>query len=170
MKKITYVDTKTEVRVDLKTGKAIESTEQRERTVKIEQEPNFIKLYLQDICKLNDIPKTGSKLLNELLKYTSYNNKILLPSAIKKEIAKKLDTTVGTLDNALSKLTKKEILRREGTGVYILNPFFFGKGKWKDIKKIRTAWEYGEEGRVLMNVEIEQNMQEELEDIVTEQN
>jgi len=166
MKNITYLDTKTEVKVDLETGKAIESTEQRERTVKVEQEPNFIKLYLQDICKLNDIPKTGSKLLNELLKYTSYDNKILLPSAIKKEIAKKLDTTVGTLDNALSKLTKKEILRREGTGVYILNPFFFGKGKWTDIKKIRAEWEYGVEGRILTNVEIEQEVGEEVKEIV----
>jgi len=166
MKNITYLDTKTEVKVDLETGKAIESTEQRERTVKVEQEPNFIRLYLQDICKLNDIPKTGSKLLNELLKYTSYDNKILLPSAIKKEIAKKLDTTVGTLDNALSKLTKKEILRREGTGVYILNPFFFRKGKWTDIKKIRAEWEYGEEGRILTNVEIEQEVEEEVKEIV----
>jgi len=166
MKNITYLDTKTEVKVDLETGKAIESTEQRERTVKVEQEPNFIKLYLQDICKLNDIPKTGSKLLNELLKYTSYDNKILLPSAIKKEIAKKLDTTVGTLDNALSKLTKKEILRREGTGVYILNPFFFGKGKWTDIKKIRAEWEYGVEGRALTNVEIEQEIGEEVKEVV----
>jgi len=166
MKNITYLETRTEAKIDLKTGETREVEQTTERTVKVEQEPSFIKLYLQDICKLNDIPKTGSKLLNELLKYTSYDNSILLPSAIKKDIAKRLNTSVGVLDNALSKLTKKGILKRKGTGVYVLNPFFFGKGKWTDIKKIRAAWEYSEEGRILTNVEIEQEIQQEVVDIV----
>ena len=166
MKNITYLDTKTEVKVDLESGKAIESTEQQERTVKVEQEPNFIKLYLQDICKLNDLPKTSSKLLNELLKYTAYDNMILIPTYVKEKLAQELNMNIGTVSNSLSKLTKKGILKREGKGAYRLNPFFFGKGKWTEIKKIRAEWEYGVEGRALTNVEIEQEIGEEVKEVV----
>lgn len=166
MKNLTYIDTKTESKIDLETGKVKEIEQTTERTVKIEQEPSFIKLYLQDICKLNDIPKTGSKLLNELLKYTAYDNMILIPTYVKEKISKDLNMNIGTVSNSLSKLTKKGILRREGKGAYRLNPFFFGKGKWSDIKKIRMEWEYGKEGRALTNVEIEQQVKKEVEEIV----
>ncbi len=161
MSKVTYQDIKTLTKVDTTTGEIKEVETTTERQVQIEREPDFIKLYIKDICKLNDIPKTPHRLLNELLKYTSYENKILLPSAIKKEIASKLNTSVQVVDNSLSKLTKKEILKRVGTGVYMLNPFFFGKGKWTDIKKVRMVWEYGEEERrVLSEVKIEEVAQD----------
>jgi hypothetical protein len=117
---------------------------------------------------LNDLPKTSSKLLNELLKYSNYENLILLPAGIKKEIAKKLDTTVATLDNALSKLTKKEVLKREGTGMYRLNPFLFGKGSWANVSEIRVNWSYGKEGRRLTNVEIRKEIETEVEEFLNE--
>jgi hypothetical protein len=165
MKNITYIDTKTETKIDLTTNKVKEVEQTTERTVKIEQEPNFIKLYLQDICKLNDIPKTGSKLLNELLKYTAYDNMILVPTYIKEKIAKDLNMNNGTVSNSLSKLTKNGILKREGKGAYRLNPYLFGKGKWSDIKKIRAEWEYSGKGRVLTNIEVEQEIENEITDI-----
>jgi len=165
MKKITYQDTRTEIKINPETGKAKEIEQTKERTVKVEQEPSFIKLYLQDICKLNDIPKTGSKLLNELLKYTAYDNMILIPTYVKEKISKDLNMNIGTVSNSLSKLTKKGILKREGKGAYRLNPYLFGKGKWTDIKKIRAEWEYSEEGRTLTNVEIEKEIHDEIEEV-----
>lgn len=166
MKSLTYSETNIEIERDLETGKATKQHERKTYKVKIEQEPDFVKLYLKDICKLNNIPKTSSKLLNVLLRYSSYENKVLLPSGIKKEIVKELETTMGTLDNALSKLVKSEIIARESKGVYKLNPYIFGRGKWQDIKKIRATWSYGEEGRALSVVEIEKEIDKDLEGVV----
>jgi hypothetical protein len=163
----TNIETHNEIIVDSE-GNVKEITQREVSSKKIPAEPNFIKLYLQDICKLNDLPKTSSKLLNELLKYSNYENLILLPAGIKKEIAKKLDTTVATLDNALSKLTKKEVLKREGTGMYRLNPFLFGKGSWANVSEIRVNWSYGKEGRRLTNVEIRKEIETEVEEFLNE--
>ena len=167
MTKIMYEDTRIENKVNHETGEITETIVKKDRTVKIEKEPDYIKLYLQDICKLNDLPKTSSKLLKKLLKYSNYENLILLPSYIKKIIAKELETSIPTIDNSLSKLTKKGILRREGTGVYRLNPHLFGKGSWQDIKKIRLTWEYGEEGRTLLITEIEKEIVEDIDTLDT---
>ena len=41
----------------------------------------------------------------------------------------------------ITKLVKKDILIRIDTGVYILNPIFYGKGKWKDILNLREKLE-----------------------------
>ena len=166
MANIRYQGIMTQTKIDPNTGQVTGIEQMNERIVKVEQEPDFIKLYLQDICKLNDIPKTYSKLLNELLKYSSYDNMILIPTYIKEKISKDLNMNIGTVSNSLSQLTKNEILKREGKGAYRLNPFLFGKGKWTNIKKIRTEWQYGKEGRVLTNVEIESEIEKEVDDIV----
>ena len=89
-----------------------------------------------------------------------------MPSGIKKEIVKELETTMGTLDNALSKLVKSEIIARESKGVYKLNPYIFGRGSWQNIKEIRATWSYGEEGRALSVVEIENEIDKDLEGVV----
>lgn len=124
---------------------------------KVEVEEDFIKLYLKDLCRLNDIPKTGNEILNELLLYTDYQNKILLPSGIKKSIIEKYKISMGTLDNNLSKLLKLEIIKKLGTGVYQLNPYLFGKGKWENVKSIRVQWSYGPNGRGISGLEVETN-------------
>ncbi len=155
MRNIVYQDTKIQHIINNETGEIKETNTTVNIKRRIPKEPDFIKLYLRDICKLKSIPATSSKLLNELLKYTSYDNIILIPSYVKQEIAKNLNTTVGTISNALTKLVKEEILKRKGTGAYVLNPFLFGKGEWTKIRKIRMTWEYSENGKCLSNVDIE---------------
>jgi hypothetical protein len=140
--------------LDRETGEIKETQEKRVQTIKVDDEPNYVKLYLEDICQLNELPKTSSKLLNELLKLMDYKNRVLLPSGIKKEIANNLSLSVGTLNNDITKLIKKGIIKRESTGVYLLNPHYFGKGKWQDIKEIRAVWTYSKNGRKLENIEV----------------
>ncbi len=154
MRNIIYQDTKIQHTINNETGEIKETNTTMNVRKRVPKEPDFIKLYLQDICKLKSIPKTGSSLLNELLKYTSYDNTILIPSYVKQEIAKNLNTSVGTISNALTTLVKKGILKRKGGGAYALDPFLFGKGKWEDIRKIRMTWEYSEDGKNLDNVDI----------------
>ena len=51
MKSLTYSETNIEIERDLETGKATKQHERKTYKVKIEQEPDFVKLYLKDICK-----------------------------------------------------------------------------------------------------------------------
>jgi hypothetical protein len=133
------------------------------KNIRHDNEPSYIKLYVSDLCKLNDIPKTGNAVLNELLRLTDYNNEIILNAGIKKRITEKLKIKKGSLDNNISKLKKHKILVNVERGIYMLNPNLFGKGKWEDIKKLRIEWEYSETGREVKKVETDTHIQTEMD-------
>jgi len=60
---------------------------------------------------------------------------------------KKLDIKDQTIRNAISKLSKLDLLIKQGTGVYILNPHYFGIGDWSSLKGLRMTIEYTEQGK-----------------------
>jgi hypothetical protein len=114
--------------------------ESRTEITRIPKEPPFIKLYLEDIAKLNNLPRCASVLMYELIKQTTYNGTINLNSTIKKQIAQRLNTSTQTIDNQIHKMVKKDIFSRIGRGVLCPNPYLFGKGEWSSIRKQREAW------------------------------
>jgi hypothetical protein len=124
---ITVIDEAGEVKEQSKT-----------RVVTYETEDNYIKLYLRDICYLEGLPGKVSDVMFELCKYANFGNKILLPSGILNEIAKNLGMKKQTLKNYIQELKQQEILIAKGTGYFILNPFLFGRGEWKDIVNLRN--------------------------------
>jgi hypothetical protein len=128
--------------VDFQTGEIA----QTEREIRIPKEPDFVKLYLDDLVMLKDIPQWVSGILYGLLKRMNYQNEIVLNATIKKRIADDLGIAARTIDNALVTFAKKNILTRVGLGVYQANPYLFGKGEWNNIRKIRLQVEYGESG------------------------
>lgn len=79
---------------------------------------------------------------------TQYNtNLVTLNKFFRSQICKTLNTTDSTVRNAISKLSKKEILLKQGTGVYMLNPMLFGKGTWESNKGLRMTIEYTNQGK-----------------------
>ncbi|MBT2695424.1 replication/maintenance protein RepL [Bacillus sp. ISL-55] len=124
---------------------------------KVPNQPEFIKLYLRDILYLSDLQTNQSGLLLQLLMRMNYTNEIVLNSHVKKEIAKQLDISTGTIDNNLSKFVEGKILERVGRGVYTANPYLFGKGDWADIfqnreSKISLSIDYDMNGRTFQSV------------------
>lgn len=106
--------------------------------VSVGAEPDYVKLYLQDILYLKNLQSNQSALLYELLTYLNYNNEIMLNSVAKQRIADKLGTTRQVIDNNLGKYVKANILERIGRGTFRANPYLFGKGSWKDISELRS--------------------------------
>lgn len=113
-----------------------------------DDKPQYIKLYLQDILYLSNLPKNHEKILFELLKRTTYAGEkygmeVVLNASIKKRIAETLGIkNIRSINNALSDLVKGKILFRTDTGLYTLNPHLFGKRDWQDISKLRLTIDY----------------------------
>jgi len=111
-------------------------------------EPPYIKLYLQDILYISDMPNHHEKVLFELLKRATYAGDefgmtVSLSAGTKRIIAKQLNIkNVRSINNALTELVKGKILFRIETGVYQFNAYFFGKGDWQDIAKLRMEINY----------------------------
>lgn len=135
----------TEKTVDFTTGEVV--TEKFVQEGWTDKEPNYVKLYLDNLVLLNGLPKGTSDTLFELLKYMSYENMIILNPFVREKIANALNfKTVQSLNNNLNKLVKNGILENIGRGTYRANPFLFGKGDWNDIKQIRFEVVFGENG------------------------
>lgn len=145
MAKTTIVNEAWRETVDGQTGELLQLEHSEGIRTIYKQEPPYIKLYIQDILYMQDMPKGLTNVMYALLENAMYADKglrIYLPTGLKKELIAKIGTTKAAFDNALSKLCKGQIIRREDVGVYSLNPHFFGRGEWKDIEKIRATWDY----------------------------
>jgi len=116
------------------------------KRVKKVKEGDFIKLYLEDICYLHNLQANQHEILYHLLKRMSYDNLIVVNKAIKEIIANDTGKALSTIDNAISAYVKEGILIRKGRGLYLANPYLFGKGKFENVEKIRMQLEYTTQG------------------------
>lgn len=155
MAKVTNVSTTTGY--DHQTGEKLYSEETN--TVNIPSEPNFVKLYLDDILYLNDLPKGLNSILYALLKRMSYGNQIVVNVGVKRQLAKELELAESTINNAITKLFQGHIIDRIETGIYVVNPLLFGKGEWKDIAQLRMNVTYDINGRNF-NTEVKKSKDE----------
>ncbi len=114
----------------------------REEKRKVSREPDFIKLYLNNIMLLNSVPQQKTDVLYLLLTRMNYKNEIVLVSGIKKEMAEELNCSLATIDKSLSLLVDKGVLKRKDRGIYIANPHLFGRGQWTEIEQLRLQLEF----------------------------
>lgn len=122
------------------------------------KEPDYIKVYLDNIMFLAEISGWIGKVMYELLKSVSYADKgqfIIINAGYKRIIAANLGIKLQSVTNAINQLAKKGILIRKEVGVFLLNPQYFGKGEWKDISKIRYEVELNTKGKTIKLKEIE---------------
>ncbi len=140
------------------TGEAITKTETTVTDTQFipNDEPPYIKLYLKDILYLADLPESYVKVLYALIQLSSYMENpsaygiveekgmlISISKGMKEMVCRQLGVkNIRTINNALTNLAKAKVLVRVATGTYLLNPNLFGKGYWKDIKKLRLKTEY----------------------------
>jgi hypothetical protein len=80
------------------------------RTLSWGEEPRYIKLYIQDILYLADMPPHHSAILYELLKKASYAGEkdgmqVIINASLKRRIAEALDIkNIGSISNAITDL------------------------------------------------------------------
>lgn len=129
-------------------GEILRSEE--EKTINWGSEPNYVKLYLDNILYLSDLPKGLNSVLASLLKRMSYGNQLVINAALKRQIAEEIGLSVSSINNAITKFVKGNLLERIDTGLYLVNPHLFGKGEWKNIAKIRLNVTFDSRGKTMM--------------------
>ena len=141
-KKITKVETSTVIDGD---GE-IKRQEQKE-TYLADQEPYYVKLYLKDMVRIHGLPPSSNKVLMALIASMGYNNMVVLISTNKKIMCKSLGIKMNTFNKCLVELKKEGIIQSIDRSCYFIDPEIVGRGKWEDIKALRTVITYSKEGR-----------------------
>lgn len=124
--------------LDHETGEVKEHT--TTKVYSLPKEPPFIKVYLEDISKIYELPNNSSGVFYELLRRLDYEGYITLNSTIKTIICDRTGYKPQSLNNYLSSLVKKGLLKKVGRGVFSPDPHLFGRGDWKSISKMRENW------------------------------
>jgi DNA-binding MarR family transcriptional regulator len=121
--------------VDYETG--VINEEEERKVIKLPQEPPYVKMYIEDLAAVLNLPIGVRGLLYALVLRIDYDGIITLGSTSKKKIAERLKITVGTFDNYLTKLVKAGVLRRIGRGEFEVNPHLFARGDWAEVRRRR---------------------------------
>jgi len=103
---------------------------------------DFVYAFTKSIGYLSQLTKSEINTLFGLFKYTTMQNKIYTNKSMKTEISEEMNLNYQTVENSITNLAKKGILGRLERGVYVLNPTFFGKGDFNELKKIKIFQEF----------------------------
>jgi hypothetical protein len=140
----------TQTTLDMRSGEILEVVDRKE--YKVDREPDYIKLYLDDLAYLMHLP--NNDVLFCLLKKMNYEGEVILIKSVVEDICQKVNLKNRTYFYSLiKKYTDKDILIKKDRGVYLFNPFFFGRGKWEDIQKIRMSINYTPKDGRQINIE-----------------
>lgn len=152
---------------DVKTGEVDEV--QHTNIVKLPTEPPYIKLYLEDLQKVYNLP--NNTILYELLKRMNYEGEVVLNSSEKKKICLALNIKNQTIDNYLAKLKKTGVFKSIDTGTFIPNPNLFGRGDWLTIlsrrKSYATLINHNERDTIQMNITYNESGEKEVKTTFT---
>ena len=132
-------------------GEIIET--EKEQIINFQKTDDFIMTFTKDLGYLKNLSKGEIVLFFGLLQIVNNNNEIILNAGIKKRMSENFDIKLESINVLLSQLVKKNmILKTDEMGVYLLNVFLFGKGKWTDIKKMRMLieWDFKEKKKTVM--------------------
>ena len=131
-------------KVDHSTGEIVES--EKEDIIKVPQTPDFVMTFTQDIGFIANISSAASKLLFGILVKIDRANEIVLVKETKEIIAEMVGLKTSTVSKLVTELYQAKVLLKKNSnsrsGVYVLNPYFFGKGRWVNINKLRMLVEY----------------------------
>lgn len=141
-----YITSITE-KINNETGEIIES--EKTKIIATPATPDFTMIFTQDIGFIANISPGATKLLFGLLSIVNRRNEINLNKSLKDEIAVAVGLKKTSINVILTQLVNKQVILQtrddDGKikrGNYLLNPFYFGKGRWQDISKLRVMIEY----------------------------
>lgn len=157
-KKVVYMTQNT--LADHETGKVTSTSESK--VIHLPSEPPYVKMYIDDLCLLADVAESLKKTLLVLLKKLDYEGYITLSPRFREATCKTLGVKDQTFRNYLRELVKKQMLVREGTNEYRVNPRYFARGDWRSVCEQRKSFEmrikYTEKGREITTTRSEEQL------------
>ena len=109
-------------------------------------EPSFIKMYIEKLGSISRLSPGVIKCFIAIISRTSYDNIVYLLKDDKEFIYRVFDIKEDLLTKAITALTKGKFMIRLSGGKYLINPDYFAKGSWVDIKRVRIQYDITKDG------------------------
>lgn len=117
-------------------------------TGQISEEPDFVKLYIKDVCTVKGLTAPLYKMFNFMLNNMNYENAVSYGMSTKRKFLKENDIANSTFDNYVSKLIKANLIERIGKGEFRINKKYATKVPWSKVQSIEWTTKYSRDGKV----------------------
>lgn len=118
-------------------------------------EPDFVKVYIGDVCKLHGLTSNQTSIFNFMLLNMNSRNESLYSTDTKKEFLKFNGMKNQTFDNNVAALVKAGLVKRISRGQFIVNKKYAVKTDWTKVQSIKWGREYSADGSINESVVVE---------------
>lgn len=133
--------------IDVITGEILSET--KKTITKISSQPDFIKVYYKTMLAFNganDIPLQFVVALSGHINWANENEPMFFHNTkiVKENICKICSIKDTMYARYISRCRENGLLIPKSgyRGVYEVNPFFIAKGRWENIKELRTSFDF----------------------------
>lgn len=138
------IDTTTKEVVNYETGEVI--LKETDSVYRVPQTPDFVMAFTQDMSFISNISGGASKLLFGILSLINRSNEIYIIKEVKERLSQITGLKFSSISVLVSELHKKNVIIKKNaekrSSAYVINPYYFGKGKWVNVNKLRMIVEY----------------------------
>lgn len=138
------IDTTTKEVVNYETGEVV--LKETDSVYRVPQTPDFVMAFTQDMSFISNISGGASKLLFGILSLINRSNEIYIIKEVKERLSQITGLKFSSISVLVSELHKKNVIIKKNaekrSSAYVINPYYFGKGKWVNVNKLRMIVEY----------------------------
>jgi hypothetical protein len=116
-------------------------------TGEVLNEPDFIKLYVRDLCTVKGLTTPLYKMFHFMLMNMNFENLSSYGSNAKKRFLEESGIANSTFDNSVSKLIKAGLIERVSKGEFRINKKYAVKVDWTKVQSIQWNTTYTKEGK-----------------------
>jgi len=135
-------------------------------TGEITKEPDFVKLYINDLCRIKGLSANQHMIFSFMLQNMNWDNIVGYGAFTKKTFLDEQGLANQTFNNNVASLVSANLIERVGRGEFRINKKYAVKVEWSKVQSIKWTTEYTAKGRV-SNVEIETSSKQQLKAIKT---
>lgn len=115
-------------------------------TGEILSEPEFVKVYICDLCRVKGLTATQYKIFNFMLLNMNYENVVSYGPRTRESFLKHNDIKAQTFNNNVNCLIDSRLIERIGRGEFRVNKKYAAKVDWARVQSIEWTSIYTREG------------------------
>lgn len=121
-------------RVDISTGE-------------VKEEPDFIKMYIEDICAIKGVTALQTKIFYFMLQNMNYSNEVSYGKTSKGRFLNDHNTTNASFNNSVKGLLDVGLIGKLSRGEFIVNKKYAVKVPWHKVENIVWTTTYSKDGK-----------------------
>lgn len=116
-------------------------------TGEIKYEPDFVKLYIKDLCNVKGLSGVQNEIFKFMLRNMNHENMVSYGSITKRKFLEEHGIKATTFNNNIKGLIESKLIERVAIGEFRVNKKYAVKVDWTKVQEIKWEATYDANGR-----------------------